>query len=69
MYHEMLSYHRWTAQLVMSVDIFSTAAQLYEKKHIRNGLLYVNDLEGHSRSSEWRDLIGHISRHINGRYP
>jgi len=32
MYHEMLSYHRWTAQLVMSVDIFSTAAQLYEKK-------------------------------------
>jgi len=35
----------------MSVEILSTAAQLYEKLHFK-GLQWVSDLEGHSRSSE-----------------
>jgi len=39
----------------MSVEIFSTAAQLFEKCHLEKlaiGLCDVDDLEGHFRSSE-----------------
>ena len=58
--HKKLSYCRRTMQYTMSVEILSTAEQLYEKSHLK-GLQYVHDLESHSRSSNLRDLIGFLS--------
>ena len=46
-----LRYHRGITQHTMSVEILSNSAQIYEKTHLE-GFQYVNDLEGHSRSSE-----------------
>jgi len=46
-----LSYDRGTPRHSKSVEILSTAVLLYEKSHLKR-LQHVNDLDGHSRSSE-----------------
>ena len=45
------SYRRGTARRAVSVEIMSTAKQLYEKSHFERHAT-VNDLDGHSRSSK-----------------
>jgi len=48
--NKKLSYRREIVRCAMSLEIFSTAVQLYEKSHLKR-LAISNDLEGHSRSS------------------
>jgi len=47
--YKKLSYRRGTARRATSVEVLSSAAQLYDK----NVFDKVNDLKGHSRSSKW----------------
>jgi len=49
--NQKLSYRIGTARRTMLVEILSTAAQLYEKSHLKR-LAIRNDLEGHLRSLE-----------------
>jgi len=46
-HNKKLSYCSATAQRAMSVEILSTASQLYEKSHVKRRTIG-NDLEGHS---------------------
>jgi len=48
---ENLNYRRGTARRATSVEILSTAAQLYEKSHLKR-LAWPWKVEGHSRSLE-----------------
>jgi len=60
----MLIYHRGTVRRAMSVEILSTAAQLYEKSHLEKRLLTLKVvMQGH-----WNCLylIGHISLPTSG---
>jgi len=53
MVNKKLSNHRGTEGCTMSVEISSTAAQLYKKNHIWQSLQKANDLlHSHSRLSE-----------------
>ena len=47
----------------MLVEIFSTAAQLYEKSHLKR-LELVTDLERHSRLRETADAIRQVIYHF-----
>jgi len=44
--NKKLRYRRGTARRAMSVEILSTAAQLYEKSHLKQLTVYANDFEG-----------------------
>jgi len=46
-----LGCHKGTARRAMSVELWSTAVKAYEKSHMKRLAVWVNDVEGNSRSS------------------
>jgi len=52
-----LSYRKGTT---LSVEMLSTAVQLYETLHLKRLTIYMNDLEVTQCHRKWHDSLGHI---------